>query len=538
MQRRPRARVAAGVALAAVYFAAGKFGLSLALVHASASAIWPPSGIALAACLVLGREVWPAIFAAAFLVNVTTTGNAASSLGIALGNTLEPVAGAWLVERFAAGARAFERPQDVFRFVALAGLASPLLSATLGVTSLCLFGLASWYSFGGVWFTWWLGDAGGAVVVAPVLILWAQDPRIDWDRAHLAEALALLALAIAVGATAFGGWLEPDEAMQALGLLCLPIAIWSGFRFGPRETATLVVVLSALAAWGTHRGAGPFPQSAEPASLLLLQVFLGVIAVSALSLAAVVAERQRTLEALARHAEALARSNAELDEFAHVVSHDLKAPLRGIKSLATWVVEDFASALPAEALDHLAQIRQRARRMSQLIDGVLRYSRIGAVGAAGERLDSRAVLDEVVESLGPLDAALRVEGVFPTIDYDRTQLAQVFQNLIANAIQHRGPTTGEVVVSCRERAGHFEFSVRDDGVGIDEIAQRRIFRMFQAAGPAGETAGVGLAIVKRIVEAHAGEVSVESRPGAGATFRFTIPKPECARPRGSSRRDG
>src|SRR5262249_6732021 len=125
--RRALARVAALFALAAVYAAAGKLGLLLALVNASASAVWPPAAIARAACLVLGRGVWPAIFAGAFLVNVTTSGQVPSSLGIALGNTLEAAAGAWLVERFAGGVRAFERPLGVFRFVALAGLASPLL---------------------------------------------------------------------------------------------------------------------------------------------------------------------------------------------------------------------------------------------------------------------------------------------------------------------------------------------------------------------------------------------------------------------------
>ena len=526
MEAGARARGAVLVGLVAAYLAAGKLGLSLALVHASASAVWPPTGIALAACIVFGRWVWPAIFVGAFFVNLTTTGDAPSSLGIALGNTLEALVGSALVERYAGGARAFERPLDVFRFVALAGIASPLVSSTLGVTSLCLAGLASWDAFRSVWVTWWLGDAGGAVVVAPALILWADRLRPDWSRAQLGEALALLAVAVGVGATAFGGWLEPAEATQALGLLCLPIAIWSAFRFGPRETATIVVVLSAIAAWGTHRGDGPFPQNSEQASLLLLQVFMGVIAVSSLSLSAVVAERQRTLEALERQAEVLARSNAELDEFAHVVSHDLKAPLRGIKSLASWVAEDFGSGLPPEALEHLAQIGERARRMGQLIDGVLRYSRVGAAHAARESVDSRAVLDEVVDSLRPFLEGLRIEGAFPRVVYDPTQLAQVFQNLIANAIQHRGKPSGEIVVSCREQGGYFEFSVNDDGVGIEESQQRRIFRMFHSVNPSGETAGVGLAIVKRIVEAHGGSVSVESKPGAGASFRFTIPKPE------------
>ena len=171
-----RARVVTLLALAAIYVAAGKLGLSLALLHESASAVWPPTGIALAAFLLLGRSAWPAIFAGAFLVNLTTAGNLATSLGIAVGNTLEGLVGAELVRRYGGGRASFDRPGDVFRFFALAGLAATAVSPSIGVTSLCLGGYASWADFERLWLTWWLGDAGGAVVVAPVLVLWAQPP--------------------------------------------------------------------------------------------------------------------------------------------------------------------------------------------------------------------------------------------------------------------------------------------------------------------------------------------------------------------------
>ena len=181
-----RARAVTLLAITAVYFAAGKLGLSLALVHASASAVWPPTGIALAAFLLLGRSVWPAIFAGAFLVNVTTAGSPATSLGIAVGNTLEAWAGAELVRRFAGGAAAFDRPRDVWRFFALAGLVATAISPTIGVTSLCLAGFASWSEYAAVWLTWWLGDIGGAVVVAPALVLWAQGPWPTLDARAVA----------------------------------------------------------------------------------------------------------------------------------------------------------------------------------------------------------------------------------------------------------------------------------------------------------------------------------------------------------------
>ena len=156
-------------ALFGLYVAAGKLGLSLAFVHASASPVWPPTGIALAAFLTLGYRVWPAIFAGAFAVNVTTMGSAATSLGIATGNTLEGLLGAYLVNRYAGGARAFDHSQDVFKFAGLAALLSTIISATVGVGSLILGGYAAWADADEIWFTWWLGDVSGALIFAPLI---------------------------------------------------------------------------------------------------------------------------------------------------------------------------------------------------------------------------------------------------------------------------------------------------------------------------------------------------------------------------------
>jgi signal transduction histidine kinase len=258
---------------------------------------------------------------------------------------------------------------------------------------------------------------------------------------------------------------------------------------------------------------------------MLLQLFMGVVSVTSLSLAAVVSQRRRAQEGLARQAAELARSNAELDEFARVVSHDLKAPLRGISSLAAWIVEDCSDVLRFESREHLSLLGERAKRMSRLIDGVLSYSRIGRTRSAFERVDAGAVVDEVLDSMGPLrGVSVRVEGTLPVVPYDRTQLTQVLQNLIQNGVQHIGRQSGTVVISCREGADEHEFSVRDDGVGIAESHFNRIFQMFYVVDPGGDTSGVGLAIVRKIVEMNGGTVSVVSAPGRGTTFRFSIRK--------------
>jgi len=239
-----------------------------------------------------------------------------------------------------------------------------------------------------------------------------------------------------------------------------------------------------------------------------------------------ITERKRSERLIQEKTQELERSNRELDEFAHVVSHDLKAPLRGISSLATWIEEDCRELLPGSSREHFGLLVRRTQRMSELIDGVLHYSRI-ARSTLNSPVDTQAAVEEVIDSLAPHESVrIHVEEPLPVVNYDRTQLLQIFQNLIENAIAHLGKPAGDVVVSCQERPDSFEFSVHDDGVGIDSRHFDRIFKMFQSLGrsPDGRSTGIGLAIVKRIVENHGGSISVESDVGVGTTFRFTVPK--------------
>ena len=283
--------------LALAYFLAGKFGLALAVVNASVSPVWPPTGIAFASFLLLGPRIWPAIFLGAFLVNVTTTGWIVTSLGIAVGNTIEGRLGAELVRLFANGRYVFSRARDVFKFVVLGGLFSTTIAATIGVSSLTLGGAAAWHDYPALWFTWWLGDAVGALVIGPVIVLcWDRvgSPRSWW---RVLEGAGLFAALISVGALVFFGFVG-----QPLTFLCLPPLIWAAFRFGPRETAAAIAVLSALAILGTVRGLGPFAEGPPNEALLLLQAFLGTMAVMSIMIAAVVAERKRDEAALAHMA--------------------------------------------------------------------------------------------------------------------------------------------------------------------------------------------------------------------------------------------
>jgi len=286
--------------LVVAYVIAGKLGLRLAFVHASASSVWPPTGIALAAFLILGYRVWPAILGAAFVVNVTTAGSVATSLGIGLGNTLEGLLGAYLVNRFANGRRAFGHARDTFRFAVLAAMLATTVSATIGVTTLSVAGFAMWADYGRIWSTWWLGDAVGALVVAPVVLLWSADPKVRWSRGEMFEALTVLLSLVLVGLGVFEGLFTSGIRHYPLEFLCVPLLVWTAVRFGQREAATAIVLLSAIAITGTQSGVGPFAQRTQSESLLLLQAFMGVTAIMALVLGAVVSERKDVADQL-RH---------------------------------------------------------------------------------------------------------------------------------------------------------------------------------------------------------------------------------------------
>jgi diguanylate cyclase (GGDEF)-like protein len=282
------ARVAGLLALLVAYTAAGKLGLHWGIVNPSASPIWAPTGIALAAFVLYGGQVWPAIFLGAFLYNFTTAGSLVTSFGVALGNTIEAAVGANLVRRWANGPHAFEVGRDVVRFVVLAGILATTVSPSVGVTTLALGGYVKWTDYATVWVTWWLGDTSGALLLAPTLILWGMRRHVHWASVRMVEIVALFTALVLLSALAFGPLGGPS-----LGFLCLPVLVWSAMRFGPRLTSTAVTVVSIVGVVQTASRLDGLDPGQRNAQLLLLQVFMAVTAITILVLAGVVNERRR-----------------------------------------------------------------------------------------------------------------------------------------------------------------------------------------------------------------------------------------------------
>src|SRR5262245_12181009 len=283
--------------LAAIYFGAAKLGLMMAFVAEHVTAVWPPAGIALAALLLFGYRFWPAITLGAFLANLTANTPLGTTAGIALGNTLEALLAAWMLRRLVKFDPSLQRVKDVLGIVVLAAGLSTMVSATIGVASLCLGGVEPWTAYPALWSVWWLGDAMGVLVVAPLFLTWAGWRRLTWRPRRVAEVGVLLLALVAVSLCVFAG---PFAVFSypAMAYTLFPFVIWAALRFGQSPATLATAAASTIGIWSTVNGHGPFQAPTVHESLLLLQLFLGIVATTTLVLAGVTTERARAEESL------------------------------------------------------------------------------------------------------------------------------------------------------------------------------------------------------------------------------------------------
>ena len=519
-------------AIIVVYFLAGKLGLHLAFVHANASPVWPATGIALASLLVFGYRLWPGIFVAAFLVNATTAGNLFTSLGIAAGNTLEAICGAWLINRFAEGTAAFERYQNVFRF-ACAILFGTMVSPLIGVTCLAASGFASWANYPSIWLTWWLGDFSGAVIFTPVLMLWMRDPRRHLNPARDREVAVLLVTLISVSTVIFGGWFALSRQNYPTAFILGPIIVWTAFRLSQRETASGIFVLALIAMWGTLRGFGPFARSTPNESLMILQSFNVVTTITALALAAGMAERRRAMTEIEQQKLEVEAANRTKDNFLAMLSHELRTPLTPVIA----ALDGLESTGPhtEETKSAVAMIRRNVELESQLIDDLLDLTRIARdkLQLRFAPMDAHEAISNVIEicrneaSAGKLTVHSNLRAGAHFVSADAAKFQQIIWNLLKNAIKFTKQGGDINVSSTNPTPQVLEISVRDTGIGMEPDVMKRIFDPFEQGDRSFQTRfgglGLGLAISKSLAEAHGGTLVARSEGiDRGSTFVLTM----------------
>ncbi|MGH8761986.1 MAG: Tar ligand binding domain-containing protein [Nitrosospira sp.] len=239
-----------------------------------------------------------------------------------------------------------------------------------------------------------------------------------------------------------------------------------------------------------------------------------------------ISERKLAEEQKSRLMAELESANEELKDFAYVVSHDLKSPLRAIGALADWLSTDYADKFDDEGKEHMRLLVSRVHRMSNLIDGILQYSRVGRVKEALVELNIGHVVQEVIDLLSPpANVTIKIETPLPNIIAEPIRIQQIFQNLLSNAVKYMDKPRGEIRIACSADDEYWKFSISDNGPGIDSRHFEKIFQLFQTLAPRDriESTGVGLALVKKIVEMYGGEIWIESILGEGSTFYFTLP---------------
>jgi len=303
--------------VAVVYFAGAELGLSLASLHTNVTAVWPPTGIAIASLLIFGRRVWPGIFVGALAANLMTAIPVLSSLGIATGNTFEAIVAYWLLQRSQRWKGSFESVGDVLRFVVYAAVLAPMVSATIGSLSVCFGDPGQWAKFTSLWLTWWTGDGFGALIVSPLLLAWSLPGKTT--SRDLPEITSLFLLLIIVALIIFGGWFPGPVKTYPLAYLCLPCLLWAALKFDQRVVTTAIVVMAGVALWGARHGYGSFVQSSANVSLLLLISFVGTSTLMTLVVAAVTSERKKAEDDKSKLGSALELHRQRIEDIvAHV----------------------------------------------------------------------------------------------------------------------------------------------------------------------------------------------------------------------------
>jgi signal transduction histidine kinase len=534
------------------YFAAGRLGLATPFTSGNVSPVWPASGIALAAILLWGYRVSPGIAAGAFLVNFWTQVPHTAALGLAVGNTLAAVTGAFLLHQIPDFHLSLSRLRDVLGLIVFAAIGSTTVSASVGVTVLFATHVHPWSNLGTAWLMYWLGDGMGVLLVAPLALTFPTLWKIR-SRSRIAE-LTLLVLLLSVACF----FIFTDRTLFALklnvlGFAAFPFVIWAAIRFGISGCALSTLAIAAIGTTATARGGGPFARDIPVLSAAMLQLYFAVLAVSGLTLAAVIAERERAesgreqlvreqaaKEAQLQAQEVLRESEklAATGRLAATIAHEINNPLESLTNLLYLIESD--TSLSDTARRFACAAAQEVKRTAHITKQMLAFHRQSTTPVD---ISLSEVLDNVVELYA---AKIEQSGITVQKQYDTAatikgfpaELRQVFANLLGNAIEASGQhgvirlhTFASREWSNARRSG-VRVVIADNGVGISPENRGRLFEPFVTTKGERGT-GLGLWVSSGIVQKHDGSIRLHSSTRAGRSGTcFSVFLPDSVSPVG------
>ena len=513
--------------VAVTYWVAARLSLTLALVHGQVTPIWPPTGIALVAILVLGRWVWPAVFAGALAVNLPIGPSPLGAVLIAIGNTLAPLVAAELLRRV--GFRLeLDRLRDAAAIIGLGALVSMSISASVGTSVLVLSGTVSPSDFWPTWAVWWTGDAMGVLLVAPFLLSLlpgSSGPVLTFRSGAVFAGL--------LGGIALATWALFQTRLH-LEYLVFPLIIVAAWRYRLRGAAPAALMASGVAIWSAVHGTGPFATGTLAQKMITLQVFNVCVALTSFVLATFVTTRERQEEMTRLYAASNAASQAK-SAFLNMAAHELRTPITVLAGYLSMMDDGSLGRAPDSWAVPLQILKTKTGELNRIMESLVKASQIDAnvTPLKGQVIDLRTVVEDAVARARPRADLLHADistklaiGALP-VNADKEELGRVLDNLINNSLSYSAPPA-RLFIDVSRDSERALVRVKDDGVGIPEDQREQVFsRFYRGASPAVAKVpgvGLGLYISRQLAEHHSGSLVLESStPEEGTVFTLAIP---------------
>jgi signal transduction histidine kinase len=513
--------------VAVAYWLAARLSLSLALVHGQVTPVWPPTGIALVAFLLIGRRAWPAIALAAFAVNLPLGPSPVGAAVIALGNTLSPLVSVELLRRVGFHSK-LDRLRDAIDIIIIAALAGMTISATVGSSVLLQAGTISGSQFWPTWAVWWAGDAMGVLLVAPLLLsVLARPTALALTQRRALELAGLLATTGIVTYVLFQNRLR-------LEYLVLPLIMTTAWRFHLRGAAPAALIASGVAIWSATNGTGPFADQTLFEKMVTLQVFNVSVALAAFLLASFADTRERKEEMSDLYESTRLASEAKT-RFLHMAAHELRTPITVLSGYLSLLSEGTLGVVPDGWKKALEILTGKTRELNRIVSDLLEASRIEANVLSRDlsRVDLQRIVEDARERALPRAQLLGAEIAMHLtpdpvpVEADASQLGRILDNLINNGLTYtlRPPCLAITVSRAGARA---VVRVADNGAGIPKDERERVFDRFHRNNePAFRNipgTGLGLYISRQLAEGHGGSLAIESStPDDGTVFALALP---------------